>query len=63
MDIPPNDGYILVDEDNNIVARLSRSAVEDPPQLVPFKGLRITKELPPLAHLDDLFNIDSWIPD
>jgi hypothetical protein len=64
MDISPNDGYVLIDDDGNVRAKFSRSAVEDGPPILPFKGLRlVTEESLSLDHLKDLFNPDLWLPD
>ena len=65
MDIPPNDGYILVDEEGNVKARFSRAAIEDNSvSIVPFKGLRIvSEESMNIDHLKDLFNPNLWLPD
>ena len=64
MDIPPNDGYVLVDEEGNVKARLSRAAVEDNPTIVPFKGLRIVSvESRSIDHLKHLLNPSLWLPD
>jgi len=64
MDISSESGYVLVDEEGNVRARLSRDVVESGATIVPFKGLRLVSESSrSLDHLADLFNADQWLPD
>jgi hypothetical protein len=65
MDINQNDGYVLLDANNNVVCYLSRSSIEDKSNpIVPFKGMRIVSIASrDTAHLDDLFDPSLWIPD
>lgn len=65
MDINQNDGYVLVDANDNVVSYLSRLSVEDKSNpIVPFKGMRIVSIASrDIAHLDDLFDPSLWTPD
>lgn len=65
MDIPPNNGYVLVDANGKVRATFSRAAVEDnPTTLLPFTGFKIEKDKRrSTADLAISLSSSTWITD